>query len=193
MKHATCVRLQLFFEKTKRSSNYFSFHEELENTFCAWVHKIFKNFHRGAYRLLFSMFHFDVVFIFFFINGWISLETIYTPASKQYVIEHEKSCVAFSLTCLLALPFHDDLNSSLIIHGVFQFLPARINKLIKWPVPIELLCTSSGVTTSPLNSFNRILNMNGKRWQVKLKTKEKGSDWSVVDVSIDARWTAFSR
>ena len=69
----------------------------------------------------------------FFINGWMSLETIYTPASKQYVIEHEikvEKKIVSKWMCLFLSPFHDNSDSTLIIHGLLPILTARINKLI---------------------------------------------------------------
>lgn len=105
-------------------SNYFSLMlESLSLLRVESHHKIFKNFPRGTYRLL--PFH-----VFFssspspsLINGWISLETIYTPASKQICdwTRKDRNGVCALIERLSAI------NNSC---GLVQFLPARINKLI---------------------------------------------------------------
>lgn len=141
MPHACCCNC---FWKTKRSNNYFSLRNVENFLFFGWTHKIFRNFPRGTYRLLLSMFCFDVVFfIFRFINGWISLEAIYTPTSKQYVIEHEnEKLVSEYVFCIsFARPLRQHINNS----WALPTPQSRMNKIISGDCPVRCL---PGVNTS---------------------------------------------
>ena len=117
MLHATCVLMQLFLlGKIQNDRQQLFLIIMLENfvLFLGGLIKYSRIFLVEPLQVV--VFH---VFFSVFVNGWIG-NHLHTNEHRQYVIEHETKVKLVSECVLLSysfLPFHDNFNLSLIIHG----------------------------------------------------------------------------